>query len=619
MSTTTFKQYDESSLIRSKLIEQLPGMVIYVGDDMRYRYVSESYASMYDMVPSMIIGCRVEDINFQMYPKVQDKMQAVLAGQKQVFELNYVNPKGVRRWFECTYIPDKSAEGDIAGFFAYLLDIHDRKEIELGLTHFRSACDQAMEGFALQDQIGNFVYINDAHAEAYGYTVEEMLGKNWREFYGKQEVTKIEAKVFPLLEKDGNWSGELKAQRKSGQFFDVDVSMRLISDSDGNTGGAVINCRNITERKLAERSLRQLQRMEALGQLTGGVAHDFNNLLAIIVGNLEVLSDHFDNNKEAQTLIDRATKASERGASLTARLLAFARKQPLRPKVVDIKQLLNDSGETLIRVLGEQVSVQIHHNSALPLCKVDTSQFENALLDLGLNARDAMNGAGLVTIKTGVEQNEEGDKFVSISVCDKGCGMPNHVQERMFDPFFTTKDASKGNGLGLSMVHGFVTQSGGYIDVISDEEQGTSVVMFFPVTQEKLRRDETLQPNPKFGKGNTIFLIEDQLELREILTTMLEAMGFGVIVASDADSVSELLASKALFDIVLSDVVLPGEANGPELVEQIKQVHPQVRVVYMSGFVDGQLECNDEDEFMTKPITRKVLAQTMNRVLKSAA
>jgi CheY-like chemotaxis protein len=375
--------------------------------------------------------------------------------------------------------------------------------------------------------------------------------------------------------------------------------------------------------------------MEAVGQLTGGVAHDFNNLLAVILGNLELIELEVGERGEAPKWIQRAIAAIERGASLTQRLLAFSRKQSLRPESVDVYQLVRSMLDMLRRTLGETIEIEVVGGVELWLSRVDPGQLENSMLNLAINARDAMSGGGKLVIEiSNVQVDEdysmaeaelEPGQYVLVAVRDSGDGMSAEVAAHAFEPFFTTKDVGEGSGLGLSMVYGFVKQSGGHAVISSVEGQGTTLELYLPRyvgsdTEAAVRSQE--EPRPR-ARGERVLVVEDDADVRALILWILTSLGYAVREASSARAALEVLESEARVDLLLTDVVLPAGMSGRELAELASQRRPNLPVLYMSGYTEdavvqrGQLE--DSLHFLQKPFRIGAIAQAVRRALAGAS
>jgi PAS domain S-box-containing protein len=396
-------------------------------------------------------------------------------------------------------------------------------------------------------------------------------------------------------------------------------------------GCTLISYLDITDLVLNEEKLRQAQKMEAVGQLTGGIAHDFNNILAVVLGNLDLLAERASDRKDICDLVERAIKAAEQGALLTQRLLSFSRKQPLMPKSTDINRLIHENEDLLRRALGEQNELQLMYAPELWRCEVDPSQVENAILNLVINARDSMPGGGKLSIETfnsfiddkyaAARVEVMPGEYVTFSVTDSGCGMSPDVEERIFEPFFTTKDVGQGSGLGLSMVYGFVKQSGGHIDVSSDEGKGTTFKIYLPraASEDQPEIDAPEKHDDPAGQGQRILVVEDEELVGRQIRDLLVDLGYEVLLADNGPSALTLLKEAGHIDLLLTDVVLPGGMNGRGLAEAIMEQRPGMDVVYMSGdsadatVHHGRLD--DDAVLLHKPFIKKGLAQTVREVL----
>jgi CheY-like chemotaxis protein len=367
--------------------------------------------------------------------------------------------------------------------------------------------------------------------------------------------------------------------------------------------------------------------MEAVGQLTGGVAHDFNNLLAVIMGNAELLTTA--SRGEAVTLAQRIVRAAQRGGELTQRLLAFSRRQPLRPQTIDLGVLARDMTELIERTLGETITVETDAAPGLWPALADPGQVENALLNLAINARDAMAGGGRLVIRcrnvtldeSYVAHNPEAEpgEYVMLAVRDTGGGMTREVREHAFEPFFTTKEVGQGSGLGLSMVYGFAQQSNGYLAIDSTPGAGTEVSLYLPRATSAAPVVETPPPveSPR-GRGETVLVVEDDADVRAMTVDMVESLGYRVVAAGDAAAALETLAAEAV-DLMLSDIVLPGGASGSELADRARERFPGLKVVFMSGYsadaLRGRTGLPAGTLLLDKPFEKQALAKGLRDTL----
>jgi PAS domain S-box-containing protein len=428
---------------------------------------------------------------------------------------------------------------------------------------------------------------------------------------------------------------EARLLRFDGSTADVEASVTPIEGRGPDE--LLVVLRDVTERKLLEQELRQAQKMEALGQLTGGVAHDFNNLLAVITGNLEIAGEHVAGVPVLDRAVNRAMTAAEIAADLTQRLLAFARRQPLMPHLLDVNRLVQDMRDLLRRSLGADIEIEIVACPDLWQTNVDRSQLENSIINLAVNARDAMPEGGKLTIETAnvyldsdYARRNPGvtpGQYVLIEVSDTGTGMEADVADRAFEPFFTTKEVDEGSGLGLSMIYGFARQSGGHVKIFSAENHGTSVWLCLP----RAETAETTETAPlpaaapsQLPRGDeTILVVEDNVAVREVVVTQLESLGYRVVPAEDGPAALRLLAETTGIELLFTDLVMPNGLSGRQLAEEVARLRPGVRILFTSGYPSwaGKLvmEFGPGGPLLQKPYKKKQLAEKVREVLDATA
>ncbi|HJS84443.1 MAG TPA: CHASE3 domain-containing protein [Acetobacteraceae bacterium] len=396
-------------------------------------------------------------------------------------------------------------------------------------------------------------------------------------------------------------------------------------------GGFVLTVSDITERAGAEARLRAAQRMQAVGQLSGGIAHDFNNLLAVILGNLELALARLEAEHPVRSRLDRAIWAAKRGASLTHQLLAFARRQPLVPKPTDLASLLQEMADLLRRTLGEQIALEVVTGTDVWPAMADAAQVESAVLNLALNARDAMPQGGCLSIEvanavvdrpSAAQPDIAPGEYVTIAVSDTGTGMSPDIMARAFEPFFTTKGSGKGTGLGLAMVFGFAKQSGGHAQIDSTPGQGTTVRIFLPRATPGTAAPEDSDTGGKAVPGGSarVLIVEDEAEVRDILAAILEDLGYSVLTAPDGAAALKVVAAQSV-DLALIDVVLPGGMAGREVARRIAEKDPKVRTLFMSGYSEGEGQDNTPGAMIAsiaKPFDRERLARLVAQALGTA-
>lgn len=467
-----------------------------------------------------------------------------------------------------------------------------------------------------------------ARSELLGMAVETLIPEAFRERHAE-----LRDSFFTSESRRPAGAGlELVALTKDGREPPVEIGLSL-----SGTGGdslATITLRDITARKNLEDRLASAQRLEAIGQLTGGIAHDFNNLLAIIIGNIDHLEASVSGDETAKQSIEAVTKAVERGSSLTNRLLAFSRQQILSPVAVNVADLVNGLVDMLRRTLGETISLNVNNAPDLWPVAVDPHQFENALLNLAINARHAMPDGGTlaievsnVTLADAISiQHEEvaaGD-YLEVSVSDTGTGMTPEVLEKAFEPFFTTKDVGEGSGLGLSMVYGFAKQSKGYANIFSEVGKGSTVKLYLPRSKEAavLKDPEEDRYEPELGSGR-ILVVEDDLEVRKVQIRILETQGYKVDEACNGAEAIDLLKRGDPFDLLFTDVVLPGGMSGVEIADEATRIQPGIKVLFTSGYAEniirGKNRSLAEMTLVNKPFRRAELLEKVGAVLAGDA
>lgn len=455
--------------------------------------------------------------------------------------------------------------------------------------------------------------------------VNTVLGSRTHQIIASKGRDPITAQFITILnEEDRTEQAKLQAELKR---LNNELESRVARRTSELENANISLRKEISERQEVEEKLRSSQRLEAVGKLTGGVAHDFNNILAVIKGNLDLLQIGGDKLDQAQSAIQRSVN---RGSELTQRLLAFSRKQSLSPKAIDVSSFIDGMTALLSRTIGESIEISTKTSADQWPVLADLGQLENAVLNIALNARDAMPVGGQLTIESSnlsvsAEQADLDDldvgNYVVLSISDTGEGMSTDVYSHAFEPFFTTKEVGQGSGLGLSMVYGFAKQSGGLARLSSTKGSGTKIELLLPrATENPAKAQHNAKIEAPLGNGESILVVEDNPDLLDIAKIMLEGLGYRVQTASDAKTAKLAIASAIEFDLILSDMVLPGGMSGPEFVAQVRETDPLVKVIFMSGYPRESL--SDEglqdthDILLKKPFSLAQLAQTIEQVLK---
>ncbi|MBL4916933.1 PAS domain-containing hybrid sensor histidine kinase/response regulator [Szabonella alba] len=478
------------------------------------------------------------------------------------------------------------------------------------------------------------IWWNDALQDVYGYDPAELSRdlEAWDRWVHPEDRENVLGGLQAVMEGAGShWGAEYRLICADGRVMEVVDRALLLRDEAGQPIRMVGSTTDVTRLRDLERKLRQSQKMEAIGQLTGGIAHDFNNLLTIILGNAEILSEMTAHDAKMQRLAETTMLAAERGANLTNRLLAFARKQPLAPRQLEPGKLLNSLQGLIQRTINEDIEIEFIADPMAQDIEVDPGQFENAVLNLVINARDAMPAGGKLGIEIRNlvlddqdEQHLEGKNvgnFVMIEVRDNGHGMPPEVVERAFEPFFTTKAPGKGSGMGLAMVWGFVKQSNGHARIRSIPGQGTKVRLYFPTATDSQVVETLREPVPSqyHNASGRILVVEDDEIVREHVVMQLQSLGYEVEAAPSAIGAIALLDGAGKFDLLFTDIIMPGGMNGRQLADQALLRDPSLRVLFTSGYSEDvivhQGRLDPDVELLSKPYRRIELAAKVARIL----
>jgi PAS domain S-box-containing protein len=465
-----------------------------------------------------------------------------------------------------------------------------------------------------------YQYANKGYSDWYGHPEGAVTGRAVLDVIGPQVYDQVRDPVRKAL--SGQQVTYEYQMTRNGQTVFARSTLVPEITPDSATIGFFVFSYEITEQKRMQAALVQAQKMEAIGQLTGGLAHDFNNLLTVIIGNLAALQDHRPGDAEVNEFVEPALQSARRGVQLIKRLLTFSRQQPLEPEAVDIGQLIGSLGKLVRRSLPESIAVSTDLSAASIHALVDPGQLESALLNFALNARDAMPEGGQLHIAARpVELTDDAaafdvrpGQFALIEVADNGCGMDAGTLSRVFEPFFTTKRFGLGSGLGLSMAYGFVKQSGGGISIQSQPGQGTTVLMVLPLTTRSFDDDLQMEEDSPIYGGELVLLVEDDPSVRRVVRQQLVDLNYPVIEAENGIQALEMLEHIADIAIVVSDVIMPGGINGRQLATTVLARHPTMHVVLMSGYTDeAQQAEGNELPVLAKPFSRQELARAMQQ------
>jgi PAS domain S-box-containing protein len=512
-------------------------------------------------------------------------------------------------------------------------DITERKRVEEALrqseANFRAMVEGSYGVYRATPE-GRLLVVNSALVKMLEYdSAQELLSLNLAtDVFEQGEYTPL------LFDQPGRQKQftklEARLKRKGGGSLSVEISGRPVRDDSGKVLYFEVIAEDVSHIRGVEQRLRHVQKMEAIGRLAGGIAHDFNNVLGVIVAYSEMLVEKLHDDEELHSLVLSITKAVERGGTLTRQLLAFSRQQVLEPQVLSLGEYLGTIKDMLARVIGEDLRLNIIAGDLSLRVKVDPTQIEQVIMNLVVNARDAMPNGGRLTIETReididdeyCSRNPEArlGRHVMLAVSDTGCGMPPEVLSRIFEPFFTTKEQGKGTGLGLATIYGIVKQSGGHVSAYSEVGRGTTFKIYLPATQEEPEKREVMTADKIAPSGKeTILIVEDEESLRTVTREYLSNKGYQVIVAQDFEKAVEAAKDPSVhIDLLMTDVVLPG-SSGPKLADRLATSRPEMKVLFVSGYtadalVHGDLH-RDDFAFLSKPFSLNALARKIRSIL----
>ncbi|MFC0403072.1 PAS domain S-box protein [Paraburkholderia rhizosphaerae] len=545
-------------------------------------------------------------------------------------------------WASVVITALRGTSGQTLGFGKIVRDMSDKKQAHDAVVESERRFRLLVHGvtdysiFMLSPE-GNVTNWNQGARRIKGYTAQEIIGSHFSRFYTPEDAAAgLPQRGLETAAREGRFETEGWRVRKDGSRFWAHVVIDAIRDDDGTLVGFAKITRDISERRETERALDetrsallQSQKIEAVGKLTGGVAHDFNNVLQVVRGNLEVIESRLGRDSWMRERLDKAIDAVERGAKLASQLLAFGRRQPLQPVVINLATTLRNMDDMLRRSLDETIQVETVVAGGLWNTCADVHQLENVILNLAINARDAMPDGGKLTLELGNAMLDDryvagledvpAGQYVVLAVTDTGVGMSPDVLARAIDPFFTTKPEGYGTGLGLSMVYGFVKQSGGHLRIYSESGHGTTVKVYLPRSTASAVEPSSPVRMPLRGGRETVLVVEDDRKLQSTVVDMLSGLGYTVLKADDAQQALTIIRSGVQVDLLFTDVVMPGPLKSPDMARQAVGMLPQIKVLFTSGYTQNAIvhggRLDDGVELLSKPYSREELARKIRRVL----
>lgn len=637
---------NENSLLLQTTFDTMAQGICVYDKDLRLATFNQKYVELLGYPPGAIrVGGRLEDHLWNCADRglfgPGDRAQQV-AERLEAAQYNVSQRRVYERGDGVVVVAHRRAMPQ-GGFVTTFSDITERQSAEAALRSSTMALQDIKASFEAAIKASRQILYDwntqndvvkwDGETELIlGYTAAELERlPNWMELIHPDDCRHFVRERAQAVMGHDVFSLEYRVCRRDGRYIPVVDRGVFLHGTPGGAKRIVGFISDISTQKSAEEALRQSDKLLAVGQLTGGIAHDFNNLLAIILGNLELLKEDLQGDENHHRHIETAVNAAQRGADLTQRLLAFARKQPLQPQRVMLNELVRDISELVRRSIDASIALELRLAEDLGITTIDPTGLENALLNLALNARDAMPKGGRLIIETKNLRLDEAfvrplsdvspGEYVLLSVTDTGCGMSADVRERAFEPFFTTKGLGRGNGLGLAMVYGFVKQSHGHIQLSSDYGVGTTVKLFLPrVGDGELPEIELpAKVEQGAGSGERILVVEDNDDVRSLTNILLTGLGYRTILASDAPSALAVLATQDDIDVLFTDVVLPGGTNGFELADRAQELRPSLKVLYTSGYPNNAAYRSEPNSravvLIAKPYRKADLAAKMREVL----
>jgi PAS domain S-box-containing protein len=610
-------------------------MFIAWGPELTFLY-NDAYAEILGKKHPIALGQAFHEVWWEIWQDIKPLIDRALAGESTWSE-NLpltMERKGFpeETWWTFSYSPIRDDAGSIAGMFCSCIETTEQVLAERrSLAERERLFDMTRDLFAVATLEGFLKTVNPAWSRTLGRTDEELLTRPFSEIIHPDDLASTADVVAALGRGEPVHQFHVRLLKANGD--PVAFAWSAVPGDAAARSFYTVG-RDITHELRREEMLRQSQKMEAVGQLTGGLAHDFNNLLAGISGSLELISMRMAQGRtaEVEKYVTAARGAAGRAAALTHRLLAFSRRQTLAPKATDVKQLVSSMEDLIARTIGPQIELETVNAAGLWPSMIDPSQLENAILNLCINARDAMPDGGKITIETGNrwldrrtarERGLEPGQYISLCVSDTGTGMSREVQEKAFDPFFTTKPIGVGTGLGLSMIYGFARQSGGAVSIYSEPGQGSMVCIYLPRhwgEAESAEQPEEPAQTPR-GDGETVLVIDDEPTVRMLISEVLADLGYAAIEAEDGAAGLHVLGSGARVDLLVTDVGLPGGLNGRQVADAARAARPDLKVLFITGYAENAVLSHGHLDpgmhVLTKPFAMDALATRIRELIES--
>ena len=635
---------EESQLLYQSLVQQLPIGLFLKDREGRFIFVNPEFCRMHGLLETAFLGKTVLELDANQPRKPEDATaatkyaaagdqhfrQIMQTGKPIQSEEEYELADGTHRYLSAMKFPILKANGQVAGVQAVVFDITERKRADEAHARLAMLVEQASESIVITDAKGKITYVNPAFEKTSGYTAAESLGQTPRMLKSGQHEAEFYRKLWEVLRAGNVWSGHFVNRRKDGKFYEEDATISPIRDAAGKVINFMAIKRDTTREAQLESQLRQSQKMEAIGQLAGGVAHDFNNILASTIMQVDLLTGD-PTPAEIREGIEQIRADANRAANLTRQLLLFGRRQVMQPRILDLNELITNLVKMLQRIIGEHVQMQLNLHPGELMTRADAGMLDQVLMNLVVNARDAMPQGGQLRIETAAKTVDADTSqlhaeaapghYVCLSVSDSGGGIPPEILPRIFEPFFTTKGEGKGTGLGLATVYGIVKQHGGWIQLVNRPGQGVTFQIFLPAHATPAESSGGTQQF-HFRRGTeTILLVEDEAGLLKLTRKILERQGYRVWTAAHGQEAFDIWQKHhASIALLLTDMVMPGGTSGQDLARQMQKESPGLKVIFMSGYsatiAGHEFQLGAGESFLQKPFAAGQLLETIHATLQ---
>jgi two-component system cell cycle sensor histidine kinase/response regulator CckA len=612
------------------LVENLTDTIFSLDNKGIIRYISPAGQQIFGEYIENLINQPLRDFIYPEDLAEWDlKFKKVVSGTSGICDYRITTKTNEVRYVRCSYRPVYT-KNHVTNITGILTDITIQKRNEEEIKKLSLAVEQSPSSVIITDINGNIEYVNKKLTELIGYSREELIGQNPRIFKSGHTPEHVYKELWSTILSGRTWHGEIKNKKKDGSLILEDIIISPMINDKGSITHFVGIREDVTKQRMLEEQLRQSQKMEAIGHLAGGVAHDFNNLLTVISGYSDLILRDLPKDHKHFDKLYQIKLSGQRAESLTRQLLAFSRKQIMKPVVLDINLLISEMEKMLKRIIGEDIVLMTIYDKDLLRVKADPGQIEQVILNLVVNSRDAMPNGGKLIIETknifldneyvSFHPEAKSGVYIIISVSDTGTGIRKDIQSQIFEPFFSTKEKGKGTGLGLSTVYGIVMQSGGYIDLQSEPYKMTTFNIYLPALEKNAKTiKEQGDLDIDRGKKDTILVVEDEASVRDFILAVLNKYNFNVLIAEDSkDAIKIAKNYNKQIHMLLTDVIMPG-MSGKEISDKIIKILPKIKVVFMSGYTDDAIVhhgvLDESINFIQKPFTPQLLIKVLKEVL----